>query len=237
MPTTVHEIAADIFRIASHEPGEPIPLVQFLIRDEMPLLFHTGPKALFPEVWAAIGKVIDPTRLRYISWSHLEADECGALNLFTERAPLAEPVHGEVAGMLGVGDFFDKPVTVISDDQVLDLGARKLRFMTTPHVPHSWDAITAFEETTKTLFVSDLFTSFGDASPVTESDVVEPALAALKHYPDFLPVGPHTRAVLTRLASLDPKVLAGHHSPAFRGNGAQALLDLQTQLLGADHPS
>jgi len=102
----------------------------------------------------------------------------------------------------------------MNDDEVLDWGRRKLRFLITPHVPHAWDAILAYEETTGTLLASDLSTVFGEPPPTTESDVVEPAMAVLNVFPDYLPIGSHTGRVFDRLEALKPKVLAGHHAPA-----------------------
>ncbi|TMB68565.1 MAG: MBL fold metallo-hydrolase [Chloroflexi bacterium] len=170
----VHEIADGIYRI-SHFDGNhaPVEFSQFLIKDERPLLFHTGAKALFPDTLEAVKKVLDPASLSYISWSHLESDECGALNDFLSVARNAQPVHGQIGIMLSIDDFFDRPVRGFGDNEVLDLGEKKLRFLITPHVPHAWDAILVFEETTRALFCSDLFTVFGKPQPITESDVVE----------------------------------------------------------------
>jgi flavorubredoxin len=230
MTTEVQEIAPDIFRIASYEADARITFVQFLIRDEKPLLYHTDSRRLYQQTLAALSRVIDPLDLRYISWSHLESDECGAMNDFLRVSPDAEPVHGAVGAMLGVSDFFDKPVLSMEDGGVLDLGKHKLRFLTTPHVPHAWDAIIAFEETTGTLFVSDLFTTFGRTDAVTETDLIEPSMAVLKLLPDYLPIGPHTGAVFDRLEALQPRLIAGHHSPAYAGDAVQALRDLRGEL-------
>jgi flavorubredoxin len=228
--TEVHEIAPDIFRIASYEADARVTFVQFLIRDEKPLLYHTGSRRLYQQTLAAVSQIIDPLDLRYISWSHLESDECGAMNDFLRVAPDAEPVHGAIGAMLGVSDFFDKPVLPLDDGAVLELGKRKLRFLTTPHVPHAWDAIIAFEETTGTLFVSDLFTTFGTSPPVTESDLIEPSMRALKQLPGYLPIGPHTGAVFDRLDALQPQLIAGHHSSTYAGDAVQALRDLRGEL-------
>ena len=226
----VHEITDGIFRISNFGPQAPVEFTQFLIVDERPLLFHTGPKALFPETLEAVKKVIDPAAIRYISWSHLEADECGALNEFLQAAPQAEPVHGQIGVMISVGDFFNRPVRAMGDDAVLDLGQKRLRFLITPHVPHAWDAILVHEETTGTLFVSDLFTVFGKPAPVTESDIVERSMEALKSLPGYLPIGPHTATVFDRLEALRPKLLAGHHSSTYTGDAVQALRDLRSEL-------
>ena len=169
----VQEIAEGIYRISTFIPEANLAFNQFLIDDEKPLLFHTGQRMLFPDTLAGVKNVIDPARLRYISWSHLEADECGALNDFLAVAPSAEPVHGEIGKMLSIDDFSSRPTTPMSDGDVLDLGKHKLRFLITPQVPHSWDAILLFDETTATLLASDLFTQSGERRATTESDMVD----------------------------------------------------------------
>jgi flavorubredoxin len=227
--STIDEIAPDIFRIANFAPDGRLLFAQFLIRDDQPLLFHTGAKSIYDSTLAAIERLIDVKDLRYVSWSHLEGDECGALNNFLKDAPLLEPVQCAVGARFG-GDFFDRPVSVVDDNYVLDLGTRKLRFMATPHVPHSWDAICAYEETTGTLLVSDLFTMFGAQPAVTDHDIVEASIRALKSIPDYLPVGPHVHRTFDRLEALRPRTLAGHHAPAFTGDATQALRDLRGEL-------
>jgi flavorubredoxin len=230
LTASIHEIAPNIFRIAHHPANARLTLVQFLIKDENPLLFHTGSKTLYPDTLEAVRRILDPADLRYISWSHLESDECGALSEFLSVAPHAEPVHSALGARYGA-DFFPKPVTPLEDDSILDLGEKKLRFLITPHVPHSWDAILAFEETTGTLLLSDLFTSYGEQPAVSDSDIVEPSVAALKQNPTTLPIGPHTFSVFDRLEALKPRILAGHHSTAYTGDALQALKDLRGELL------
>jgi flavorubredoxin len=231
MSTEVMEIAPDIFRISTFPEGGRLAFGQFLIRDERPLLFHTGGRRIFAETLAAVSGLIDPARLRYIAWSHLESDECGAMNDFLRVAPRAEPVHSPMGKRLGADDFFDRPVLALEDGATLDLGSRRLRFLATPHVPHSWEAIMAFEETTGTLFASDLFTTIGETPALTDGDIVGPALKMLEQAPDYLPVGPRTAAVFERLQALQPRVIAGHHAPAFTGDAVQALRDLCTEML------
>jgi len=227
----VHEIADGIYRIASFNPQSPVTYIQFLIKDERPLLFETGPRALFSDTLEAVKKILDPSTLRYVSWSHLESDECGAANDFLKVAPQAEPLCGEVGAFLSVGDFFSRTVRGMKDSELLDLGRHRIRFLTTPHVPHSWDAILLYDETTRTLFASDLFAHLGKLLPITEGDIVGPAMELYRFRPDYLPVGSHTEQVLRRLEALAPEVLAAHHAPAFHGNVAQALRDLRQALL------
>jgi flavorubredoxin len=227
----VYEIADGIYRISTIVPQAPVEFTQFLIKDENPLLFHTGAKGLFPETSEAVKRILgDVSALRYVSWSHLESDECGAVNEFLAAAPNAELVQGQVSAMIGNGDFFDKAPQTMMDNAVLELGQKRLRFLITPHVPHAWDAIMVFEETTGTLFVSDLFTVFGKQPATTESDIVEQSVSALRSLPGYLPIGPHTAGVFDRLEALDPRVLAGHHSSAITGNAVQALRNLRGEL-------
>jgi flavorubredoxin len=230
----VHEIAEDVYRIATFLP-DPVNLTfnQFLIMDERPLLFHTGQRALFPETVEAVRRVLDPSGLRYISWSHLEADESGALNEFLQAAPEAEPVHSELGVLVNVNDYAIRPAKAMQDGEVLDLGRRKLRFLVTPNVPHAWDAILAYEETTGMLLASDLFTQFGERTAVTEHDMVGRTMESHALLPGYIPVGTHTAQVFDRLEALRPRVLACMHGPAFTGNAVQALRDLRTALFAA----
>ena len=226
----VHEIADGIFRIATFIPEANITFNQFLIADEKPLLFHTGQRLLFPLTLEAVRQVIDPSRLRYISWSHLEADESGALNEFLQIAPHAEPVHSELGVAVNVNDFAIRPAKTMGDGEVLDLGRHKLRFLITPQVPHCWDAILAFEETTGTLMASDLFTQLGEKTSMTSGDMVERTMASHKQLPTYIPVSEHTAHVFDRLEALQPGVLACMHGPAFSGDAVRALRDLRTAL-------
>lgn len=233
MTSEVHEIADGIFRISNSTTAAPVEFTQFLIKDEEPLLFHTGPKQIFAETIEAVRTVLDPSSLRYISWSHLESDECGAANEFLQAAPNAELIVGQVGAMISVGDFFERPVRGMGDGEALELGDKRLRFLLTPHVPHAWDAIMVHEESTGTLFCSDLFTVFGKSAPVTDGDMIEQSMSALQSLPGYLPIGPHTAGVFDRLIGLNPRALAGHHSSAYRGDAVRALQDLRGELFRA----
>lgn len=170
-----------------------------------------------------------------MSWSHFEADECGALNSFLARAPAAEPVHSELGAGLNADDFAIRPTHTLADDDVLDLGSHRVRLLVTPHVPHGWDAILALEETTGTLFASDLLAQPGASGASTDGDVVEPALDILRRYPDVIPVTPRTLSTLDRLVALHPTTLAIHHGAAYTGDAPQALADFRTQLTSFAH--
>ena len=164
-------------------------------------------------------------RLRWTTCSHVEADESGALNQWLAAAPNATPAHGQVGCNIWLTDMADRPPRVLKNDEVLDLGGKKVRWLDTPHVPHNWDAGVIYEETTGTLFSSDLFTQMGPATPTSEADIVGPAIATEKAVP-YMPVTPLAEPTLRRLAGLKPTTIALMHGPTFKGDGAAALTAL-----------
>ncbi len=226
----VAEIAPDHYAISIYVPEFNLRFNHFLIKDDEPLL-HTGMKKIFPLVREAVARVIDPATLRWISFSHFEADECGALNEWLAVAPHAEPVCGLVGALVSVNDFSSRQARVLAHDEILKTGKYRLRLRQTPHVPHNWEASLLFEEVTRTLLCSDLFTHEGDVEAVTESDVIEKAKRALIEgqkgpFANAYPYTPLTGPILQGLADLRPKQLALMHGPAFVGDGEKALCDL-----------
>jgi flavorubredoxin len=237
--TTVHEIAAGIYRIHT-----PLPIVpggfsfnQYLIDDEQPLLFHTGPRRLFAPVRAAVDTVLPFERLRWIAFSHVEADECGALNEMLAAAPQARPVCSAVAALVSIEDLADRPPRALQDGETLAIGRHALRWMDTPHLPHGWECGYLFETTTSTLLCGDLFTQpgTGDAALV-ESDILEPS-EAFRHTMDYYAHSPHSRALLEKLAAQAPTTLACMHGSAWRGDGAKLLRELAAHLGGPSRPA
>ncbi len=232
METQVDEIADGIFRFSTHVPDiGPTGLTfnQFLVRAEEPLLFHTGPRAMFPSVSQAVSQVIPIDSLRWVTFGHVESDECGAMNLFLAAAPNAQVAHGATGCMVSLNDLADRPPRVMADGEVLDLGDRRVRHIDTPHVPHGWEARVLFEETTGTLLCGDLFTHLGNGPALTEDDIVEPAGAAEDMF-QASSLHPSTVAAVRDLAELNPRTLALMHGSSFAGDGADAL-----QRLGDDY--
>lgn len=238
--TRIDEIAADIFRISTYVPEFRLQFNQFLVKDEEPLLFETGMKQIFPLVREAVSKVIDPTTLRYISFSHFEPDECGGLNEWLTVAPRAEAVCSMVGAMVFVNDGAIRPARGLNHNETIETGKYRLRFQATPHLPHGWDAGFLFEERTKTLFCSDLLGHAGDGPPTTESDVVgafRETTSAFQGGPlaNYMPYTRNTQAQIAELARLKPRACATMHGSTFIGNGEQALLDMgvaMKELLG-----
>ena len=231
MATTVTEIAPDVFRISTFHPHYGIQFNQVLVRDDEPFLMHTGFRRMFPATLEGVRSVLDPASLRWIGFSHFEPDECGALNEWLRIAPRAQAVSSVVGSAVMLDDFADRPARPLADEEVLGLGRRRLRFLSTPHVPHAWDAGLFFEETDRTLLCSDLFFHGGDPEPLTESDIVARARAAILQgiagpMPKDMPFTPYTESTLARLAALGPSTLAVMHGSSFRGDGRTALLEL-----------
>jgi flavorubredoxin len=231
MTTTLHEIAPDLFRISTFVPEAGIQFNQFLVRDDEPLLFETGFRFLFPEVREAVSRVVDPSTLRWVGFSHFEGDECGSLNEWLGIAPQAQAICSLTSVVTSVQDFAVRAPRALQHNEVLSTGRHRFRFRQTPHVPHCWDAGLLFEEVTRTLLASDLFYHEGDVEALTESDIVErtrQALAQFKSGPLAVPVPftQDTEMILRGLADLSPRLIATHHGSAFMGDGARALRDL-----------
>jgi flavorubredoxin len=232
--TTIAEIADGIYRISTPIAAVPggFTFNQYLVVDEEPLLFHTGLRRLFPAVRDAIARVMPVDRLRWIAFSHLEADECGALNDFLAVAPRAEAACSAVGAMTSVGDLAIRPPRALADGDRLRLGRREVRWHDAPHVPHGWDCGFLFEATTRTLFCGDLFTQGGDRHPpLTEVDILGPS-EAMRQMMDYYAHGPSTRATLEKLARDEPRTLACMHGAAWQGDGAK-LLHALADALGA----
>jgi flavorubredoxin len=228
----VVEIAPDVFRITTFIEPFNMQFSQFLVRDEEPLLFHTGLRSLFPAVRDAVASLIDPRRLRWVGFSHYEADECGSLPDWQALAPQAEALCSLVGKLVSVDDALAaRPARGLTDGEVVSTGKYRFRFLATPHVPHCWEAGHLFEETRRTLFCSDLFHQAGDVEPVTQSEVIGRCRNVLVEYQrgpfaNYMPYGPLTEHSLKRLAGLHPKTLATMHGSVYVGDGGQALHDL-----------
>lgn len=234
--TRIDEIANRIFRINTPvaTPGGPFSFNQYLIQGDEPLLFHTGPAALFSVVAEAIESTIPVAKLRYVGFSHFEADECGALNRFLDSAPSAVPVCSRVAAMTSVSDYAARPPRVLTDSEDLSLGDRNVRWFDTPHLPHSWESGLMMDLSTQTLFCGDLFTQGGrgDVALVSE-DILGPS-EAFRGAMDYFANSPHTGQMLERLARQRPRTMACMHGSAWSGDGANLLQGLR-HALAAGH--
>lgn len=230
--TNLEEVAEGIFRISTPFAAVPggFSFNQYLVLDEEPLLFHTGLRRMFPVVREAIERVVPVARLRHVAFSHFESDECGALNALLAVAPGAAPVCGQVAAMVSVEDFADRPPRALADGEVLSTGKRRLRWFDAPHVPHGWETGFLFEETTRTLLCGDLFTQGGTGEvALTESDILGPS-EAFRGAMDYYSHSKKAGAVLERLAATEPTTLAVMHGSAWRGDGKALLRELARSL-------
>lgn len=230
METRTDEIADRIYRFSTYLPEvgpTGFTFNQFLVDADEPLLFHTGMRAVFPLVSAAVARIRPVEELRWITFGHVEADECGAMNLFLAAAPQAEVAHGELGCLVSIDDMADRPPRRLADGEVIDLGGRRIRHLDTPHAPHNWEARVLYEETTGVLFCGDLMTQLGDGPALTDTDLVEPATVAEDVF-HATSIGPAVPAALNRLAELRPTTLAVMHGSSYAGDGERALRDLAT---------
>ncbi|NEW27435.1 MBL fold metallo-hydrolase [Nocardia cyriacigeorgica] len=225
MDTHTDEIADGIYRISTYIPeAGPAGFTfnQFFVDAEEPLLFHCGMRALFPLVSAQIERIRPVEQLRWITFGHVEADECGAMNLFLAAAPNAQVAHGELGCEVSIDDMADRLPRRMADGEVLDIGGRRIQHFDTPHAPHNWEARVLYEQTTGVLFCGDLMSQLGKGPALTSADLVEPATVAEDVF-HATSLGPAVPAALYRLAELRPTTLAIMHGSSFVGDGATAL--------------
>jgi flavorubredoxin len=228
MQPTVNEIADDIYRISTWIPDvtpEGFTFNQFLVRGDEPLLFHTGQRMLFPLVAEAVATVLPVESLRWITFGHVEADECGSMNMWLTAAPHSQVAHGALGCDISLNDLCDRPPRALAEGEVIDIGGKRLRQISTPHVPHGWEAQVLFEETTGTLLCGDLLTQVGAPPALTTDDVIDPALAAEAMFHQTA-LAPHTADTLRNLGDLEPTTLAIMHGSSFQGDGRKALYQL-----------
>lgn len=226
MQTRIREIADGIYRLSTLVPEIAPPagfsFNQFLLMADEPLLFHCGHRRMFDGILAAVQSLMPVERLRWISFSHLEADESGAMNLWQERVPQAQVVHGRLGCDVSLNDLSLRPPRALGDGETLDLGGKRVRYLATPHVPHGWDAGLMFEERTGTLLCSDLLGQIGDVPPLARGDIVGPALESENVFRS-MSVTPDTVATIRHLAGLEPRTLAIMHGSSLNEGCAAAL--------------
>ncbi|HEY2178692.1 MAG TPA: MBL fold metallo-hydrolase [Caulobacteraceae bacterium] len=236
MSTRIDEIADGIFRISTWV-GEVAPPAgftfnQYLVKADEPLLFHCGPRGMFEPVSAAAGTVLPVASLRWISFGHVESDECGAMNRWLAAAPRAQVVQGQTACMVSLNDLADRPPRALNDGESLDLGGKRVRWIDTPHVPHAWESGLMFEETTGTLFCGDLFAQVGDGPAITPEDIVPLAIRTEDGF-HASSLTATTAATIRGLKRFEAARLAVMHGSCFEGDCAGALDRLADYYAGA----
>lgn len=230
MQARIDEIADGIYRLSVRvdaiAPPAGFTFNHFLVLGEQPLLFHAGLRGMFPVLHEAVGRLLPPKRLRWISFGHYEADECGAMNDWLAVAPDAEVAHGQTGVMVSLNDMAARAPRILRDGEVIELGqGRRVRYIDTPHIPHGWDAGVLYEEASGTLLCGDLFTQVGDGPALTRADILGPAIAAEDMF-RASSLHPGMGRTIHRLAELAPRTLALMHGPSFEGDGAAALRGL-----------
>jgi flavorubredoxin len=229
MDTKINEIAAGVYRLSTWveavAPPAGFTFNQFLIDGDEPMLFHCGHRQTFPNLAQVVERIMPLERLRWISFGHVEADECGAMNLWLGAAPHAQVAHGALGCDVSINDLADRPPRALADGEVIDLGGKRMRWLSTPHVPHGWEAGIYYEETAGTLFCGDLLTHVGDGAALTHDDILPPAIEAEGTF-HAMCMTPATGPLLRGLADLAPTTLALMHGSSFEGDGAAPLRGL-----------
>jgi flavorubredoxin len=223
--TKVDEIADGIYRLSTNIP-EVAPggftFNQFVVTADEPLLFHCGLRALFPQVSEAAATVIPLENLRWITFGHVEADECGSMNDWLAVAPRAEIAHGTIGCLVSINDMADRPPRQLEDGEVIDLGGKRVRHLDTPHVPHNWEARVLHEETTNTLLCGDIGEHTGVGPAVTEGDIVGPSMEAEELFLASS-LTPALAPTIRKLAELEPATMAIMHGSSYSGDCAGSM--------------
>ena len=225
METRIAEVADGIHQLTTHVAEMNFSFNQYLITGDEPMLFHTGPRQMFPLVSDAVARVVPVNQLRWISFGHVESDECGSMNQWLGAAPQSTVAQSITGCMVSLNDLADRAPRPLADGEVLDIGGHRMRWIDTPHVPHAWEAGLVYDETTKTLLCGDLFTQTGAYQPTTTDDIIGPAAEAEDIFRSSS-LAPGSSATVKRLADLDVSMLALMHGPTFTGDCRGALLDL-----------
>ena len=221
METRIDEIADRIYRLSTYVPEVAPPagitFNQFLIDADQPLLFHCGQRSLFPSVSAAAARIIDLKRLKWITFSHVESDECGSLNEWLAAAPDATAAHSRIGCNIWLNDSSPRAPRALANGEAIDLGGKRVKHLDTPHVPHCWDAGLIFEETTRTLFSSDLLFQFGNGPAIATGDILAPALQAEEAF-RATGITTETPSIVRKLAALEPRTIAIMHGSSITGD-------------------
>jgi flavorubredoxin len=187
---------------------------------------------MFPVISEAVGKIIPVSQIKWIGFSHFEADECGALNEWLQAAPGAKAVCSDLGAIVNMQDYAIRPAHAMAGNDILKTGKYSYRFIRTPHLPHGWDAGMMFEETNGTLLCSDLLHQNGDVVDITDKDIVGLHKASILEYEKgplkgYVPYTHNTPKLISQLADLKPKTLAIMHGSSFNGDCQKALTDLK----------
>lgn len=223
--TRIDEVGAGLFRI--NTPVRDMPggfsFNQYLLVDDEPLLFHTGPRLMFELVREAIAHVLPVDKLRWIAFSHVESDECGSLNQLLAVAPNASPLCSQVAAIVSMNDLADRPPRPMADGETIAIGKRTLTWLDAPHLPHAWECGYLADVENGTLFCGDLFTQPGaDTAPSTEGDILAPSEAFRKEM-DYYSHTKRAAKLIEKLAATQPTTLACMHGSSWRGDGVKLL--------------
>jgi flavorubredoxin len=134
------------------------------------------------------------------------------MKLFLAAAPHTRVTHGRLGCEVNIDDLADRPLRSLDNGDAIDIGAHRLRYIATPHVPHAWDAGVYYDETTSTLLCGDLFAAVGQSKALVNSESVGPAMHAEDMFATTC-LTPQTGATMRRLAELAPTTLALMHGP------------------------
>ena len=198
----------------------------YFINAEKKALVEVAKEKFFDTYINKLREVTDPADISYIILDHTEPDHSGSLKQLLELAPSATVV-GSGNAIRYLEDMLNIPFTsmIVREGDILDLGNKKLRFISAPNL-HWPDSIYTWLEEDKILFTCD---SFGAhyCSYGMKDEINDDYLAAFKYYFDVI-LKPFSRFMIKaieRIRPLDIKYICPGHGPVLREN-RNKLVDL-----------
>jgi len=218
--TSATKIADNIYRL-SVAPSQHLEFSSFLILDDSPCLVHAGKLSLYEPLKEMVLSCLNGKELKYVVFSHVESDESGAVNNWLEDFATAELVCNKLSNM-SLGDSLLRPAQILKNNEILDLGVKKLKIIETPHFPHNWDAHMWIETESKVLFSSDFCCQGGIAKPITEDDISN-SIISFYDKGGFIPYEKSTNEALEKINEYDFEMIAPMHGSVISSKNAQSV--------------
>lgn len=194
--------------------GMKLSFNQYFIDDDRPSLISLGSTQMFDQLTRCIKEVKDPAAIQYLIIPHFESDECGGLSKFLALNKEAVPVCSATCARQLVGfGIFNSP-KVVKDDEEVDLGTRKLRFISTPSEVHLWEGIIAYEEKSRILFSGDIFGQMSDGEGAPPEEIKKGVVAMARR---AMPSKEQLVTFIQRVKKLDIKTIAPGHGALITG--------------------
>ena len=193
----------------------------YLILDRKVALLDTVKKISTPNYLTKLKRLLPAgKKIDYLVVHHLEPDHSGALPLLLELFPELR-IFGTKKAAEFLANLYNiaENVTVVTDGDDLDLGERKLKFVTTPMV-HWPETMMSYEPKDKILFSGDAFGGFGTLNGGIFDDTVDIEYyerEILRYFSNIVgKFAPMVQKAIAKLKNLEINIVASTHGPVWR---------------------